>query len=953
MASISKELGQMASAVYGRDMRAAIYQACLKLSNQMDNDILAELDDHTNDISEIHNLLSQVGVDFYIDEETKLLYLVNMDGEPVSSGVSVPSSGGSSGGGSYASYVPRLTAVGERSISVSEGGSAVISFNYTSVDEDENDDGPGMGTISVGGVVKRTMTVPQGNNTVDITSLVNPGTNNVVVKVENSESSFKTLKFTVAVVSLSITTTFNAIDTYSGDVEFSYVLVGAGEKTVHYKLDGVEIDTERTTSTGRSRSYVISEQNHGAHSFEVYATAEIEGMSVESNHVTISMVWINPSISTPIIASNFDVTATTQGTQLAIPYMVYDPTTENASVTLSIIAEDTTVYSTQTITKGRDIGDPWVINDYPAGDTTFRISCRGTNKDFVIDVTEYQFPITKITDGLIFEFSPDGRSNSEATPNSWTDANDNTVTATFTGFGWSIADGWLQDSDHVPIFRLLPGNTMTINTKLFENDARNTGFSIEADIATHNVRDFDSIVMSCFNGGRGFKIASQSAVLSSEQSSVSMLFKEDSHVRILFSVENKNLNRFITIYVNGIMSGVTQYPVDDNFAQATPVNLTIGAQGCGLDIYRIRAYRKQMNRNEQLDNFIVDRPNLANRLEAYNRNDLLNSSEEVDIEKLPVTLPYMIIKCPELPQYKGDKKNDVAIDFVDRITPTKSFTATGAQVDVQGTSSSVYPVKNYKIKFNGGFTIGGSAASKYALNDDCMPEKTFTIKVDYASSEGANNVELVELYEELCRQMGYTTPPQAENTKVRQGIAGRPIVLFWQNTQTGNVKFIGKANFNLDKGTSDAYGFDDYPNAESWEYKNNTSNICLFKGADWNSTSIDDNSNVYPSWQDDLEARYPEDNENISRISALYAFVLDHDRSTVQTTVEKDAMLADFKAHFDEHFVRNNMLFYYLFTEIFLMVDSRAKNMFLTTYDGTHWLPLPYDFDTALGIACC
>ena len=43
-------------------------------------------------------------------------------------------------------------------------------------------------------------------------------------------------------------------------------------------------------------------------------------------------------------------------------------------------------------------------------------------------------------------------------------------------------------------------------------------------------------------------------------------------------------------------------------------------------------------------------------------------------------------------------------------------------------------------------------------------------------------------------------------------------------------------------------------------------------------------------------------------------------------------------------------LFYYLFTEVFLMIDSRAKNMFLTTFDGTHWFPIPYDMDTAAGI---
>lgn len=32
------------------------------------------------------------------------------------------------------------------------------------------------------------------------------------------------------------------------------------------------------------------------------------------------------------------------------------------------------------------------------------------------------------------------------------------------------------------------------------------------------------------------------------------------------------------------------------------------------------------------------------------------------------------------------------------------------------------------------------------------------------------------------------------------------------------------------------------------------------------------------------------------------------------------------------------------------MVDNRAKNVFLTTFDGQHWFSVPYDFDTAIGI---
>ena len=114
----------------------------------------------------------------------------------------------------------------------------------------------------------------------------------------------------------------------------------------------------------------------------------------------------------------------------------------------------------------------------------------------------------------------------------------------------------------------------------------------------------------------------------------------------------------------------------------------------------------------------------------------------------------------------------------------------------------------------------------------------------------------------------------------------------------------------------------------------------LFKSADFTGTA----------WQDDIEARYPEDNTDCTNLAAVCAWVASTDRTAVSTEEEKAARLEKFKSEFEEHFVKAPMLFYYLFTEVFLMVDSRAKNFFPTTFDGTHWLPFPYDFDTALGI---
>jgi hypothetical protein len=66
------------------------------------------------------------------------------------------------------------------------------------------------------------------------------------------------------------------------------------------------------------------------------------------------------------------------------------------------------------------------------------------------------------------------------------------------------------------------------------------------------------------------------------------------------------------------------------------------------------------------------------------------------------------------------------------------------------------------------------------------------LKADYASSEQTNNVMLVDYYDELIRssiEHPFKTPPQEEDERIRTAISGRPIVVFWENTTTGEVKF--------------------------------------------------------------------------------------------------------------------------------------------------------------------
>ena len=892
----------------------------------------------TNEVAQLKTEFESFSIDaddlgLEQDSETGLVY-PTYQGVRSENGIPLAATGGGGGGsGTSATYTITLKNLLEnRSFSIPENGTAEVRFSYSSVDEDGEDDGAGVGTILVGGVRVATVNIPQGEKTLDVSPYLAVGSNSVKIKVENSDGLTKSLTYTINVIALSVSTTFNLFTVCYNDLTFYYTPVGAGTKTVHFLMDGEEFDTAEVISSGRSQSHVIPMQSHGAHTLEVYAEMTVDGVTVVSNSITLGLLWIDPSNMTPALSAIFGVVEAIQGETLTIPYLAYDPAYETAAVTLSVIDSEGNTYSSRTLNVDRT-QQSWSIQEYPAGNTIFRLSLGDVSVEFTVAVTDSGVIIEPVTDSLVFTFNPSGRSNYEDNPAQWSDG---TVTAEFSGVGFSGADGWIDDAEGCTALRLLPGGTMTVPFTLFATDKRTNGVTVEVEMATHNVRDYDSIVMSCLSGGRGFLIASQYAQMNSEQSEISMQFKEDERVRVSFVVEPRNLNRLIYVYVDGIMCGVIQYPEDDNFAQSPAAGITVGAESSGIDVYRIYFYDKGLTRNEILSNYIADRATLAERLASHEKNDLLDVSEEIVISKLPATLPYMIISCPELPQYKGHKKT-CEITYVNPGDSSKSFTASGVEIDVQGTSSAEYKKKNFKIKLKNGltYTANDTDAEEYKLRDDSIPVSVFCLKADVASSESANNVELVRLYNDTCP---YKTAPQQADARCRVGIDGLPMIVFWQNTSTNTTKFWGKYNFNNDKSNEVVFGLTE--GCESWEIKNNTSDRVIFKKSDYSDST----------WLSDFEARYPDKNTDYTNLKRLTDWIVSTDRSAVSTAAAKTERLNKFKNEFENYFVKIPTLYYYLFTEVFLMVDNRAKNFFPSTFDGVHWLPLPYDMDTAIGI---
>ena len=162
---------------------------------------------------------------------------------------------------------------------------------------------------------------------------------------------------------------------------------------------------------------------------------------------------------------------------------------------------------------------------------------------------------------------------------------------------------------------------------------------------------------------------------------------------------------------------------------------------------------------------------------------------------------------------------------------------------------------------------------------------------------------------------------------------------------------------------------------QCWEFLNNGAALDGFRKG-WDGDLNE--------WVAAFESRYPEHQETKVDANNKYQFCSDnrgfarlinwlHSTDQSQATNNdlenpisysnitytqdtKEYRLAKFINEFDNYMNKNFTIFYYIMTEVLLMIDSRAKNMMMCSYDldcdaGTgHWFPIFYDMDTILGV---
>lgn len=332
-----------------------------------------------------------------------------------------------------------------------------------------------------------------------------------------------------------------------------------------------------------------------------------------------------------------------------------------------------------------------------------------------------------------------------------------------------------------------------------------------------------------------------------------------------------------------------------------------------------------------------------------------------------------------------------------KLTDTYSFKCGPSLMQVQGTSSTYYSRKNYDIFFTGqkynkkaskkvwtskfDTSIGADAIQninttsiKYSMSAEDAGVPCLCLKADYSDSSNLHNTQGVRLINDVWKQLGieYLTPPQHTgdtiHTNVRVGINGHPIDVFVKDGST--YSYIGQYNMNNEKKDSHhVYGFDGTVGntgagtAICVEFLENNRTATLFNAGNnfnWETCSdtTDDSGEAIPQ----LEFRYPANDwvdaseaerAAVKRVfiwvkECYDSFISSYNEVTGQYTSTK------FVEEVKQYFNLKNLCAWYLYTEYFLAVDQRSKNMMLASWKATAtegiWYFLPYDSDTMLGV---
>lgn len=894
----------------------------------------------------------------YVDEGN-LLHLT-MEGEdiPGFSPIALPAGGG--GGDSGSRIV--VSMVTEASVVAAESDDEVwLEFGFTSVDAvSQTPTGNGTMELTVGGVVKRTAPIEQGDVRVNIRPYLSAGANAVVLTVTDAYGGTAVRRLSVTLETLSLSWNLEDTAAVGNTLNINLTAVGNGTKTVHLQVDGEDFEVFDVTTSGRRVTKTIPAQTHGGHIVSAWAEMEAAGTKMTSDVLTCAVAWVTddvlPAIACVEVPGELD-----QFSTVRLIHRVIDPRNNPAAVRYLVngsLFREADVDQTEQV---------WAYRLSAAQDTTLSILCGGIRHDVTIRVNAVGVGIQKVLDGLALEVDPANMASLE----NWTSD----------GFRFTLSEGFdhvngglRSDDDGIRCIRITAGDRLTLNYPMFANDARANGMAAKLIYAVKNPTAKHCTAISCQQGDMGLEIQPNNVYLRGNQTVCKLSVCEDEKIELDMNIQPDTGDGIMFLWEGCSTFAYMKYAADESFTHTQAPGITFGCDDADVYLYLAAFYDRDLTDTERLANHTAYGADTAQILDRQDRNDIYDSTGAIDIEKCAGKNPdchHIVISAERMTKGKKDEVKG-SIRHIYRAGGPEHQWSAPVSMFVQGTSSVEHAETagpNINFYFPEGVTLdnGNVMADGYAMNgrDKSIPVLELTYKKNIASEDHIVNRATAEWYN---RYQPSVRPERAQNPLLRDCLDSAMCAVYFHNTGAtavqvgpdlvppGGTVFFGLGNLCSNKDSVGAFGY--HPIVI--EVKNNTEPQVRFKSDDLTGDN----------WKNNYEfryldtARYTEDQAKAAW-QRVQTFLYETDCmgatdaplpqsvtiggvNYVRDSAEyrKARWLAESDAIFD----KKTLTWHHNITLFLLLRDNRAKNMFWSLDPNTGKWGLWFNWDNDTGL---
>lgn len=632
----------------------------------------------------------------------------------------------------------------------------------------------GIGTWRINGKEIGTQVIKNGENKFKVSDYLDSSkdTNKIILVLSidtgGSTNTIISKTWNVKAIELGLKWEWDyTVDSYINSDRYRIQFYPSGRIncTAHYRADDGSYITQDISAAdangGVFNSIEMNSLSYGAHTLEIWLSAEVNGETFETDHIKNELTFIYGAEEGIILTVPYYQTTAMQYESLNIPFLVYDPKNTEVEVSFKVNGNVETITS-----YNRDI-HYWPYSIKEVGVQSLEIDAgAGASKLFEISVTPLELNTNAPTDYMFSLKAADFSGNSQI--QEW--QTDSGIKLIFSdNFDWErggLQTETLSDGSIQKYICVRQGTTMAINYKLFGGtDPKTNGRSFKFCFKTANVYDYEASVLNCYSESDkiGLRVSAQEAIFSTpSHPSFSTQYYENTYLELEAEVwknvsDKDNLpgDRFIMFWLDGVPVGVKAYPTNEIFRQTSDAkDIVIGSELCDVYVYLIKAYDYRLTENQHIDNFIMDAPNSTEMIARYNRNNILDNSGEISYEKLVQNNPgcrAYVYEMDHMTTSKSDKVDGCKYFELYGNYNTEDnpyYKTDNAQVYVQGTSSAAYGVAafNLRTKFKDLKDAAGEEVEGWKPSETALPVNLACTKVNIASCENANNAVNVDWY---------------------------------------------------------------------------------------------------------------------------------------------------------------------------------------------------------------